>query len=144
MSKSKFETMSIWFFDVTRIVHFEFVPERATVNETFCVEVLRRLIDAVRSKRGELWRGRSLILHHDNAPVCSSRRVSQFLSRKRRLCHGSSAVLSWLGSCWLLAVSRPQELLKGKRFSDVGKKKSDTFLLRILKTVLMAKALGKF
>jgi hypothetical protein len=39
-------------------------------------------IDAVRCKRGELWRERSLILHHYNAPANSSLRVQQFLSRK--------------------------------------------------------------
>jgi hypothetical protein len=31
--------------------------------------------------------------------------VSQFVAGKRHFCHGSSAVLSWLGSSWRLAVS---------------------------------------
>jgi hypothetical protein len=53
-------------------MHFEFVPEGTTVNHTFYVEALKRLIDAVRRKRGQLWRDRSLILHHDNAPEHSS------------------------------------------------------------------------
>jgi hypothetical protein len=46
------------------------------------VEVLKRLIGAMRRKRGELWRDRSLILHHDNAPANSSLRVSQFSAGK--------------------------------------------------------------
>jgi hypothetical protein len=53
-----------------------------TVNQTFCVEVLKRLIDAMMHKSGEFWRDRSLILHHDNMPAHSSFRVSQFLAGK--------------------------------------------------------------
>jgi hypothetical protein len=82
MSKSKIKTMLICFLDIRNIIHFESVPEGTSVNQTFCVEVLRRLVVAVRSKRGELWRDRSLILHHDNAPAHSSLRVSQFLAGK--------------------------------------------------------------
>jgi hypothetical protein len=37
-------------FDITVIIHFELVPEGTTVNQIFYVEVLKRLIDAVRHK----------------------------------------------------------------------------------------------
>jgi hypothetical protein len=43
---------------------------------------MKRLIDALKRKRGELWRDRSLILDHDNAPAHSSLRVLQFLAGK--------------------------------------------------------------
>jgi hypothetical protein len=56
--------------------------EGTTVHQTFYVEVLERLIVAARRKRGELWRDRSLILHHDNAPAHSSLRVLLFLAGK--------------------------------------------------------------
>jgi transposase len=46
------------------------------------VEVLKRLTDAVRLKRGELWRARSLIPHHDNAPIHTPLLVSQFSAEK--------------------------------------------------------------
>jgi histone-lysine N-methyltransferase SETMAR len=46
------------------------------------VKVLDTRIVAVRRKRGELWRDRALILHHDNALAHSSLRVSQFLTGK--------------------------------------------------------------
>jgi hypothetical protein len=70
MSNSKIKTMLSCFLDIRGIIHFEFVPEGTTVNQTFYV-VLKRLNDAVRHKRGELWRDRSLILHHDNVPAHS-------------------------------------------------------------------------
>jgi hypothetical protein len=74
--------MLICFFDIMGVIHFEFVPEGTTVNQIFCVGVLKRLIDAVRRKRVELWRDRSLILHHDKAPAHSLLRVLQFSARK--------------------------------------------------------------
>jgi transposase InsO family protein len=68
--------------NVDLLLRHEFVPEGTTVNQTFHVEVLKRLIGAMRRKRGELWRDCSLILHHDNVPAHSSLRVSQLLARK--------------------------------------------------------------
>jgi hypothetical protein len=72
--------MLICFFDNRDIIHLEFVPEGATVNQTFYLGLLKGFVDAVRRKRGELWRDRALILRHDNAPTLSSLRVSQFLA----------------------------------------------------------------
>jgi hypothetical protein len=66
ISKSKIKIMLICFFDIRDIIHFEFVLEGATVKQTFYVEVLKRLIDAMRHKQGKLYRDCSLILHHDN------------------------------------------------------------------------------
>jgi hypothetical protein len=50
LSKSMIKTMSICFFDITGIIHFEFVPNGTTANQMFYMEVLKRLIDAVRCK----------------------------------------------------------------------------------------------
>jgi hypothetical protein len=50
----KTKAMLICFFDIRGIIHFEFVPEGTTVNHTFYKEVLKRLTDALRHKRGEL------------------------------------------------------------------------------------------
>jgi histone-lysine N-methyltransferase SETMAR len=68
--------------DIRGIIHFEFVSDRTTVSQTVYVKVLKRLIDAVRRKRGELWRDRSYIFRHDNASEHSSLQVSQFLTGK--------------------------------------------------------------
>jgi hypothetical protein len=82
MPKSKIKTTLFCFFDIRSISHFASVPEGTTVNQTFYVEVLKRLIDVMRCKRGELFKGRSLILHHDNAPAYSSLHVPQLLAGK--------------------------------------------------------------
>jgi transposase len=106
------------------------------------VEVLKRLSDAVRCKRGELWRDRSLVLHHDNVPAHSSLRMSQLLAEK-----GISAVNHPPYSpdlapddFWLFP--KLKSFLKGKRFSDIEDIKSSaknflpTLLFRNLKTAL--------
>jgi hypothetical protein len=50
MSKSKMKIMLICFFDIRVIIHFEFLSERTTLKQTFYMEVLKRLTDAVRHK----------------------------------------------------------------------------------------------
>jgi hypothetical protein len=72
--------VDLLFFDISGIIHFEFVFEGITVNQTFYVEVLKKFGDDLRLKRGELWRDRPLILHHDNAPAHPALQVSQFLA----------------------------------------------------------------
>jgi histone-lysine N-methyltransferase SETMAR len=119
MSKPKMKTMLFCFFDIMGIIHFEFVPEGTTVNQTFFMDVLKRLIDAVRRKRGELWRDRSLVLHHGNVPAYSSLRVSLVL-----VGNGISAVEHPPYSpdlapfdFWLFL--KLKSVLKGKSVSDV-------------------------
>jgi hypothetical protein len=56
ISNSEVKTILICFFEIRSNIHFEFVPEVTTVNQIFYVEALKRRIDAVRRKRGELWR----------------------------------------------------------------------------------------
>jgi hypothetical protein len=53
--------MLICFFYIRGVINSDIVPEGTTVNQTFYVEVLKRLTDALRRKQGELWTERSLI-----------------------------------------------------------------------------------
>ena len=49
----------------------------------YYIEVLRRLRDAVRRKRQQLWVTGNWHLHHDNAPAHSSALVQKFLVKHR-------------------------------------------------------------
>ena len=81
MQKSKLKTMLICFFDQEGIVHPEFVPPAMTVNADFYCDVLRRLRENVRRKRTQKWQNQYLIIHHDNALVHRSFKISQFLAK---------------------------------------------------------------
>jgi hypothetical protein len=47
------KVMIITFFDIKGIVHFEFIPQSRTVNQTNYVEILKLLLEAVRGKKSE-------------------------------------------------------------------------------------------
>jgi hypothetical protein len=118
------QNMLTCFFDISCIIHFEFVSEGITVNQIFYVVVLRRLFGAVRRMRGELWRDRSLILHHDNVSAYSSLWVPRILA--------GNASPSWIIRrtilTWLrlssVCFQNSKSVLKGKPFSDVEDSKS--------------------
>jgi hypothetical protein len=49
------KTMLITLFDIMGIVRFEFIPQGLTINQAYCVEILKWLHEAVHRKRPELW-----------------------------------------------------------------------------------------
>ena len=81
-SKSKVKVMLIVFFDIQGIVHFEFLPQGQTVNQTFYKEILRRLVRSVRDKRRSLWEANAWALHHDNAPAHTALSICQFFAER--------------------------------------------------------------
>ncbi|UYV81050.1 hypothetical protein LAZ67_19002637, partial [Cordylochernes scorpioides] len=66
---SKVKVMLTVFFDYQGIVHHEFQQQGSKITADSYLGVLRRLREAIRQKRPELWRSKSWILHHDNAPA---------------------------------------------------------------------------
>ncbi|UYV82867.1 hypothetical protein LAZ67_22001147, partial [Cordylochernes scorpioides] len=67
------------FFDYQGIVHHQFQQQGSTITADSYLGVLRRLREAIRQKRPELWRRKSWILHHDNAPAHTALKISKFL-----------------------------------------------------------------
>ena len=67
-SRSKIKVMLTVFFDFRGVVHYEFLPPGQTVNKEYYLSVMRRLREAIRKKRPDLWKDNSWFLHHDNAP----------------------------------------------------------------------------
>jgi hypothetical protein len=75
------KAMLITFLDMKCIFHFEFIPQDQTFNQAYYVEMLKRLLEAVRRKRPGLWPN-DWIPHHDNAPAHKALSVKQFLVPK--------------------------------------------------------------
>jgi hypothetical protein len=46
--QSRVKTMLLTFFDISEVVHYEFVPTGQTVNQVYYLEVLERLREKVR------------------------------------------------------------------------------------------------
>jgi len=61
--------MLIVFFDFNGIVHHKFLPQGQTINKEYYLQVQRRLREAIRQKRPDLWRNNSWLLY-DNALHC--------------------------------------------------------------------------
>ena len=72
---------SQFFFDASGVVHDEYLSEGSTVNQTYYIEVLKRLRDAIQRKRPELWRSGDWFFHHDNAPAHSALRTREVLAK---------------------------------------------------------------
>jgi len=56
------------------------IPHGETVNKEFYLNVLKRLMAAVRRKRPEAWTNITWMLHHDNAPAHASLLIREFLT----------------------------------------------------------------
>jgi hypothetical protein len=69
------------FFDHRGTVHYEFTPEGQKINQDVYLAALRRLQDAVRRKRPEMWTPGSWLLHRDNAPAHTALSIIQFLAK---------------------------------------------------------------
>ncbi|UYV83703.1 CLCN3 [Cordylochernes scorpioides] len=74
---SKVKVMLTVFFDYQGIVHHEFQQQGSTITADSYLGVLRRLREAIRQKRPELWRSKSWILHHDNSPAHTAECIFQ-------------------------------------------------------------------
>ena len=78
-SRSNVKVMLTVFFDHEGVVHHEYAPPGQTITKDYYIEVFRRLRDAVRRKRQQLWASGDWLLHHENAPAYSSALMQTFL-----------------------------------------------------------------
>jgi len=66
----------VFFFDARGIVHHEFVPQGQTVNQEVYISVLKRMREALRRRRPDLWAS----LLHDIARPHTALSVPRFLT----------------------------------------------------------------
>lgn len=114
-SRSKVKVMLIVFFDFYGVVHSEWVPEGQTVNKDYYLTVLRRLRDAIRRKRPELWAEKNWIFHHDNAPSHSAYIVCDYLAKHETRVIAQPPYSPDMAPCDFFLFPKLKYPLRGKR-----------------------------
>ena len=117
--KSNVKVMMVVFFDEAGVVHHEYAPHGQTVNQTYYLEVLRRLRDAVRRKRPEKWRRNSWFLHHDNAPAHRALSIREFLAKHNIPTVDHPPYSPDLAPADFFLFPKLKKSLKGQRFEAV-------------------------
>jgi len=133
--QSNVKNMLICFFNIKGLIHFDFIPQGQTVNQQFYLEVFKRLRDAVRRKRPELWRSGEWLLHHDNAPAHIALSVRKFLTKNGMTTASHPPYSQDLAPCDFFLFPRIKRDLKGKRFQNVEEVREKT--TEALKTITL-------
>ena len=103
----------------------EYLPEGSTVNQTYYIEVLKRLRDAIRRKRPELWRSGDWFFHHDNAPAHSALRTREFLAKHSITVLPHPPYSPDLAPCDFFMFLMLKRSLKGRRFETISEIKAN-------------------
>ena len=103
----------------------EYLPEGSTVNQTYYIEVLKRLRDAIRRKRPELWRSGDWFFHHDNAPAHSALRTREFLAKHSITVLPHPPYSPDLAPCDFFLFLMLKRSLKGRRFETIPEIKAN-------------------
>ena len=94
------------FFDCNGVVHHEFLPQGLTVNKEYNLEVMRRLSEAIRQKRTELWKNQSMI----------TLQVTHWCLNRN---HDSTTVFTGFGPRWL----KRKHFARIKEIKEISKQK---------------------
>lgn len=133
--QSKKKVMLTVFIDFQGVVHHEFLPDGQTVNKEYYLSVMRRLREAIRLKRPQLWSKKSWILHHDNAPSHNALIIRDFLVKNGTITIQQAANSPDLAPCDFFLFSRLKKSLRGTRYDtkELIKQKSKEELMSIPK-----------
>ncbi|UYV77115.1 hypothetical protein LAZ67_14003347 [Cordylochernes scorpioides] len=116
---SKVKVMLTVFFDNQGIVHHEFQQQGSTITADSYLGVLRRLREAIRQKRPELWRSKSWILHHDNALAHTALKISKFLQVHSTSVFPQPPHSPDLAPCDFFFFGKLKRKLKGRKFQSI-------------------------
>lgn len=125
-SRSKIKVMLTIFFDYRGVVHYEFLPPGQTVNKEYYLSVMRRLREAIRLKRPNLWKDKNWFLHHDNAPSHTALVLRDFFIKNSMHIVPQPPYSPDLAPCDFWLFSKLKRPLRGHRFesTDEIKEKS--------------------
>ena len=115
--KSKVKVMLIVLFDIQGIVHFEFLPQGQTVNQTVYKEFLRHLVRSVRNKRRSLWEAHAGT--HGRFITITLLSIRQFLAERNIATLKHPPYFPNLAPCGFFLFPKIKSVLKGPYFSDI-------------------------
>lgn len=124
--KSNVKVMLTVFFDCKGVVYYEFLPQGQTINRFVYLETLRKLRNAVRRKRPELWQSGDWVLHHDNAPVHSALVIRNFCVKNAMTVIPQPPYSPDLAPADFFLFPKLKRPLKGRRFQTVDEIKEKT------------------
>jgi len=124
--RSNVKVLLTVFFDFNGIVHHEFLPPGRTVNKEYYLEVLRRLREAIRRKRPNLWQNNSWQLHHDNAPAYTTLLVREFLAKNATVIMPQPPYSPDMAPCDFFLFPKLKRTLKGRRFANIEEIKTES------------------
>ena len=115
------------------VVHHEFLPAGQTVNKKYYLGVMRRLREAIRQKRPDLWENHS---YHDNAPSHNAIVIREHLAKNETNTIQQPPNLPDLAPCDFFLFGRLKKPLRGTRYStrDEVMEKSKMALMAIPQT----------
>ena len=128
--RSNVKAMLTCFFDSRGIVHHEYAPEGQTINKEYYLQVLRRLREAVRRKRPDMWAAKNFQLHHDNSPAHPAYVIHAFLAKNSMSLVRQAPYSPDLAPCDFWLFPKLKTILKGRRFQsreDIIKKSTEEF-----------------
>ena len=131
--RSNVKVLLTVFFDYHGVVHQEFLPQGRTVNKEYYLKVIRRLLEAIRKKRPELWKNNSWLLHHHNAPAQSPLLVRNFLTKNNTIIMPQPTYSPDLAPSDFFQFPRLKRPIKGRRFTTIEEIKTES--LRDLKDI---------
>lgn len=114
------KTKLICFFDISRIVHAEFVLPGRTVNRTFYLEVLKRLCNSMWQKTPNLWETKDWFFHHGNAPAHASISMRNVLAKNGKTSLLHAPFLTDLAPCEFFLFPRMKRSLKEHQLDKVN------------------------
>ena len=105
--KSKVKIILIKFFDVRGFIHYEIFLQYQTMNKHVFKEILCCMVCLVHEKRQELWKDKSWLLHHNNAPAHNALSICLILSERK---------IVWFCSVGLLLFSKLKGIIEKTPF----------------------------
>ncbi len=107
------------FFDVKGVIFMEFLDCGECLNSDLYIAILRRVREAIRRKRPQLWRDQNFLIHQDNAPCHVSIQMAEYFHSVDQDLWPHPPYSPDLAPCDFWAFPALKKQLRGIHFEDL-------------------------